>query len=120
MSLKISKQTKRGRDDTAVFVGNGNVFQDLGRPDAAEALAKVELAYRIHRLIEDSGLTQTQAARRLGVDQPKVSNLMRGRLKDFSIERLFRFLNLLGQDVEVRVRNAKRNEGSVRVYARAS
>ena len=71
MSLKISKQTKRGRDDTAVFVGNGNVFQDLGRPDAAEALAKVELAYRIHRLIEDSGLTQTQAARRLAWISPK-------------------------------------------------
>ena len=120
MSLKLTKHPKRRRDDATVFVGSGNVFEDLGRPDAAEAMVKVELAYRIHRLIEDSGLTQTQAAKRLGVDQPKVSNLMRGRLKDFSIERLFRFLNLFGQDVEVRVRNAKRNEGSVKVYARAS
>jgi predicted XRE-type DNA-binding protein len=118
MNSTTTKQRKTRRDD-AVFIGSDNVFEDLGRTDAAEAMAKVELAHRIHRLIEASGLTQTQAARRLGVDQPKVSNLMRGRLKDFSIERLFRFLNLLGQDVEVRGRNAKRSEGRVRVYARA-
>jgi predicted XRE-type DNA-binding protein len=111
---------KPGRRDNRVFIGSGNVFADLGRADAPEALVKVQLAYRVHRLIEESGLTQAQAAKRLGVDQPKISNLMRGRLKDFSMERLLRFLNLLGQDVELRVRNAKRNEGSVRVYARAS
>ena len=115
-----AQRRRSADDDHTIFIGSGNVFQDLGRTDAAEALAKVELAYRIQRLIAELRFTQTQAAKRLGIDQPKVSNLVRGRLKDFSMERLFRFLNLLGQDVEVRVQHAKRSEGSVRVYARAS
>ena len=120
MNSKSIKREKKSKNDTAIFVGSGNVFQDLGRADAAQAMAKVELAYRIHRLIEDAGWTQTQAAKRLGMDQPKVSNLMRGRLKDFSIERLFRMLNLLGQDIEVSINNARRNQGQLRILAKAS
>jgi predicted XRE-type DNA-binding protein len=86
------------------FVGSGNVFADLGLPDPEERLAKAKLAYRIYRIVEERGWTQAQAAQALGVDQPKVSALLRGRLAGFSIERLFRFLIALDQDVEISVR----------------
>lgn len=83
---------------------SGNVFADLGLPDAQDRLAKAELAREIGALLGRKGLSQSDAARLLGVDQPKVSALLRGRLSGFSLERLIRFLNLLGQDVRIVVR----------------
>ena len=85
-------------------MGSGNVFADLGFPDAEEMLAKAELAQKIAAIIERRRLTQARAADLLGVDQPKVSALKRGRLSGFSLERLVRFLILLGRDVEIVVR----------------
>ncbi len=84
-------------------VSSGNFFADLGLPNPEEALAKAELAHKITVLIRERGLTQTQAAKLLGVDQPKVSALIRGRLAGFSLERLMRFLLLLGQDIKITV-----------------
>jgi predicted XRE-type DNA-binding protein len=89
----------------------------MNRPDADEALAKAKLAYQIGVLIESAGLTQAQAAKRLGIDQPKVSALRRGKLGGFSIERLFRFLNDLGQDVEINIRPTRRGNAAVHVLA---
>jgi predicted XRE-type DNA-binding protein len=83
--------------------GGGNIYADLGLTDPQEARAKADLAHRIVDIIEQRGLTQAQAGKVLGVDQPKVSALMRGRLTDFSIERLLRFLLLFGQDVHITV-----------------
>lgn len=85
-------------------VGTGNVFEDLGHPRPAEALAKAELARKISGLIAKRGLTQADAAEVLQVDQPKVSALVRGRLAGFSLDRLVRFLVLLGSDVEIVVK----------------
>jgi len=85
-------------------VGSGNVFADLGFADSAEMLAKAELAHKISAVIAKRQLTQAQAARVLGVDQPKVSALTRGRLSGFSLERMVRFLLALGCDVEIQVR----------------
>ncbi len=85
---------------------SGNVFEDLGVDEPAEALAKSELAALIARALRARGLRQTAAARLLGVDQPKVSELMRGRLTRFSTERLMTFLTRLGRDVEIVVREA--------------
>jgi len=104
---KISRSRKdRGFDSSmdAVWVGSGNVFADLGLPDADEMLVKADLAHRIGRLVEENKLTQAQAAARLGIDQPKISALLHGRLKDFSTDRLIRFLNALDQDVEIVVK----------------
>jgi predicted XRE-type DNA-binding protein len=84
--------------------GSGNVFADLGFADAEQRLAKANLAHEICARIEAAGLTQIAAARRLGIDQPKVSMLMRGRLKDFSTERLMHFLLRLGRDVVIDIR----------------
>jgi predicted XRE-type DNA-binding protein len=84
---------------------SGNVFADLGLPNARELQAKADLAWEISRTIEERELTQAQAAELLGIDQPKVSALVRGRLSGFSMERLYRFLNALGKDVEIVVRS---------------
>ena len=81
-----------------------NVFADLGLPDARERLAKAELARRISEIIVARRLTQSEAAALLGIDQPKVSALVRGRLEAFSLERLMRFLNVFGRDVEIVVK----------------
>lgn len=96
-------------------VGSDNVFADLGHPRPAEALAKAELARMIGAIIAGRGLTQAEAAEVLEVDQPKVSHLMRGRLAGFSLDRLVRFLVLLGSDVEIVVKPRARAAGRARV-----
>ena len=83
---------------------SGNVFADLNLPNAEEVLAKAELARQIHSIIKKKKLTQEQAARALGIDQPKVSALVTGKLTGFSLVRLFRFLNDLGQDITINVK----------------
>jgi predicted XRE-type DNA-binding protein len=79
-----------------VYSSSGNVFSDLGLPDADELLIKAQLADQISDLIEERKLTQVEAVKLLGIDQPNVSALLRGRLSGFSTDRLFRFLSLLG------------------------
>jgi predicted XRE-type DNA-binding protein len=99
---------------------SGNVFADMNLPNAEELLAKADLAIQISRVIAERELTQAGAAELLGIDQPKVSALVRGRLEGFSIERLTRFLNALGQDVEIIVRPKPRSarHGQTRVTSR--
>jgi predicted XRE-type DNA-binding protein len=80
------------------------VFADLGLPNPEDRLAKAELARRISEIIAERRLTQLAAAALLGIDQPKISALVRGRLGGFSLERLMRFLNVLGRDVEIVVK----------------
>lgn len=93
----------------SVEPSSGNVFADLALADPEQMLAKAELAGRIGQIIAERRLTQAQAAAILGVDQPKVSALLRGKLDGFSIDRLFRFLNALGRDVEIVIRPARRD-----------
>jgi len=101
---------KRGRRDRGVEPSSGNVFADLAVPNANEALARAKLAQRIGNIIASRKLTHARAAAILGVDQPKVSALIRGKLTGFSTDRLLRFLNALGQDIEIVIREkAKRN-----------
>src|SRR6058998_2728990 len=90
--------------------GSGNVFADLGLPNPDLALAKAELVQRIRDVIAERKLTQAKAAGLLGLDQPKVSALVRGRVEGYSIDRLFRFLNALGQRVEIAVRPSVKND----------
>jgi predicted XRE-type DNA-binding protein len=100
---------------------SGNVFADLGLPNPEEMLAKAELAIKIAEILRQRRLTQVQAAEVLGVDQPKVSALIRGRLSGFSIERLLRFLLLLGTDVSITImqRQRLRSKLSARTSRRA-
>jgi predicted XRE-type DNA-binding protein len=83
---------------------SGNVFADLGLADAEERLAKAELAQKIGGILRARRLTQVQAAGLLGIDQPKVSALICGQLSRFSIEKLMRFLLLLGRDVSITIK----------------
>jgi predicted XRE-type DNA-binding protein len=94
---------------------SGNVFADLKLPQADDLLAKAEMAARIIAEIERRRLTQQQAARMPGIDQPKVSALKQGRLSGFSIERLIRFLLLLGRDVEIAVKEKPRSRSTARL-----
>ena len=87
--------------DLEVHDSSGNIFRDMDMRDAEERMAKAELARLIKRAINDRGLTQAQAATLLDVAQPDVSDLVRGKLSRFSMERLERFLNAL--DLEVRI-----------------
>jgi predicted XRE-type DNA-binding protein len=104
-------------DETALDFeeSSGNVFADLGFPRPEEELVKAKLTVAIHELIKRRGLTQTEAADLLGTTQPQVSALMRCRAGNFSIERLLRFLNALGQDVEITVRPKDQRRTSARV-----
>jgi predicted XRE-type DNA-binding protein len=108
-------------DETKVTPSSGSVFADLGLPNAAEELAKTDLAFEISRIIEERGLTQVEAAEIMGVDQPKVSALVCYRLDGFSMERLYRFLNALGRDVEIIVRPKpkSREHGTLSVTRKA-
>ncbi|MBD2326043.1 helix-turn-helix transcriptional regulator [Alkalinema sp. FACHB-956] len=90
-------------EEIKVQSSSGNVFADLGLANSDELLVKAELVRQISNLIDARNLTQTEAAKLLGIDQPKVSALLNGKLSGFSTERLFKFLNALGSDVEIRV-----------------
>jgi predicted XRE-type DNA-binding protein len=107
--------------ENTIITGNGNVFADIGLPDADERLLKARMAKIIADTIADLGITQTTAAKRLRIAQPDVSNLLRGRLSGFSLERLFGFASKLGNDIEIKVKKAparaKRREGHIRMLA---
>lgn len=95
------------KEEIEVFVGSGNVFEDLGYPNPEEALAKAELARQIYKTIKARKLTQKQAAKILGIDQPKISDIIRGKLSRYSIDRLMRFLRILGKDIEIHIKDNK-------------
>ena len=109
------KTTPKSADSVPAQESSGNVFQDLGIADSEQALARADLAGRIVALISERGITQTAAAKLLGIDQPGVSDLVRGKLKRYSTDRLLRFLGALGQDVEIRVRSARSENPSFSV-----
>ncbi len=88
----------------------GNVFADLDLPDPELLLAKAKLSIKIERLIKERRLTQKQATKLMGLTQPNVSDLLRGRLDDFTLDRLFRCLDALGQEVEIVVRPKQARE----------
>jgi len=97
----------RNRDVSALTdVGTGNVFADLGIPNPDLALAKAQLVQRIRALIGERKLTPARAAKLLGLDDARFSALLRGRVTTYSIDRLFRFLNALGQQVEISIRSS--------------
>src|ERR1700733_10459475 len=111
MKAKIAKKKSGKR----VVEGTANVFADLGLPNAEQDLLKAQLALQIYRIIKERGLTQTQAAKALGIKQPHVSLLMRNRAGSFSVGRLLDFLAALGQDVEISVRPTRKEHGEMSV-----
>jgi predicted XRE-type DNA-binding protein len=104
MKAKVKATKARSRANSEKLEpSSGNVFADLGFHDSEERLLKAKLATKVAQLIEKKGWTQAQTAERTGLDQPKVSRLLRGQLSGFSADRLFAILNRLGHSVEVRI-----------------
>jgi predicted XRE-type DNA-binding protein len=89
-------------EEIKVRSSSGNIFADLGLANSSELLIKAELVRQISELITVAKLTRIEAAKCLGIDRSKITDLLRGKLSEFSIDRLFRFLNALGSDVEIR------------------
>ena len=87
--------------DSTVERGIGNVFADLDHPEADTHLLEADLVSRIDTIVRQRGITQTEAARLLGLTQPDVSRLLRGDFREYSLERLFRLLTALGRDIDI-------------------
>lgn len=105
-------------DDVKIERGSGNVFADLGRPEAEAQLLKTELVTRIDEIIRRRRLTQVQAAELLGLSQPDVSRLLRGQFREYSVERLLRLLMALGRDVDIVIRKPRsRRPGRLSIEA---
>ncbi len=105
------------RKSAEIERSSGNVFTDLGLPDAVELDTKMRLAVAINRLLTAKHLTQADAAARLSINQPKISALKNYKLEGFSVERLMGFLTALGSDIEIRIGPPKRSPGRIVVEA---
>jgi len=92
----------------------GNVFADIGLANPEQALAKAEIARQVNKIIEARQLSQSDAAAILGIDQPRVSALSKGRLSVFSLEKLMEFASRLGNQVEISIKPSKRGGITVR------
>jgi phage-related protein/predicted XRE-type DNA-binding protein len=110
-----SIMTKRRAESARITRGSTNIFEDLGYPDAAERQAKLRLAYALNQVLGERQLSQSDAAKLLGVTQPKVSALRHYKLAGFSVERLMNLLTALGQDVEIVIRRKPRSRRAARI-----
>jgi predicted XRE-type DNA-binding protein len=111
----MTRKTEKTIQPFRITESSGNVFADLGLPNAEQELVKAQLTLQIYRIIKQRGMTQTETAKVLGVKQPHVSLLMRNRAGTFSVGRLMEFLTALGHDVEVTVRPTRREHGEMSV-----
>lgn len=102
-----------------VKMGCGNVFADMGYENAEEAFTKAKITSRICDIIKAKRITQVAAAKILGIDQPRVSDLICGRLRRFSTDKLFEFLTSLDQDIEIVIKPKSRSSkhAEIRVLA---
>ena len=98
-------------NDTTVERGSGNVFADLGLPDADGHLVKAELVSRIDDIVRKRGITRAEAARLLGLSQRDVSRLLCGDFREYSLERLLRLLTALGLDIDIVIRQPRSDSG---------
>lgn len=115
----MAKRKQTSPKQIPVTRGSGNVYADLGFANPEEELAKAQLAMMIDDAIRKRRLTQQAAAKLMGIDQPKVSHILRGRLGGFSTQRLIDFLTALGRDVDIVVKMPPRSrkKGRLRIAA---
>jgi predicted XRE-type DNA-binding protein len=115
---KMKSKTRKARSRASrVTEGSGNIFADLGLPNPEQELLKAQLTLQIYAILKDSGMTQVDIAKILGVQQPQVSLLMRNRAGNFSVGRLMEFLTALRQDVEITVRPTRKEHGALSVIS---
>jgi predicted XRE-type DNA-binding protein len=106
---------KRRGESATITRGSTNVFEDLGYPDAVERQANLRLAYALNQVLEDRQLSQADAAKVLGVSQPKISALRHYKLAGFSVERLMNLLTALDRDIEIVIRKKPRSRKTARI-----
>ena len=99
---------------------SGNVFEDIGVSNPVEAMAKAQIASKIVSIIKHRHLKQQEAAEILGIDQPKVSKLVRGQLRDFSLERLIGFVMKLDRDIEIVIKKRPRSRDHSQIAVSAA
>ena len=116
MKAKTAKTTKA--EPIRITESSGNVFADLGMANPEQELLKARLTLQIYRTIKERNLTQAQAGVILGMKQPHVSSLMRGRSGTFSVERLMDILTALGHDIEIAVGRSRKSHGELSVTLR--
>ena len=104
-------------DSVEVHRGSGNVFADLGLPDSDKLKIKTGLLIEIRKAMRNRGLTQQDAAKRMGISQPKVSDMLRGDFTNLSERKLMDCLTRLGYDIEIRVRPARTEMGHLMLAA---
>jgi len=109
------KSLRKNKSTLRITASSGNVFADLGFPNADQELLKARLTLQIYRSIKGRKLTQAQAGEILGIKQPHVSNLMRGQSGAFSVERLMDFLTALGHDIDIAVTPSRKEHGKMSV-----
>jgi predicted XRE-type DNA-binding protein len=116
--VKMNKNKRKHVDEIEYEASSGNVFADLGIENPEEELTKAKLVWEIEQIIKKKKLTQVAAAKVMGINQPKVSALIRRKLDGFSVERLIHFLNALGQDIDIIVRPKpqSRKQAIINVY----
>lgn len=108
------------KDSRDVVKSSGNVFTDLGLPGAEEKQTKVRLAVAINQIIQGRRMPQIEAARRLNINQPKISALSNYRLAGFSVERLMKFITALDRDVEIVIRRKPKSRRGARILVTAA
>lgn len=108
MLQEQSAMAKKRKRVSTLEVGSRNVYADLGFPDADEMLVKAQLVSKISEILEERGYSQTEAARRLGLPQPKLSKLLRGQFRGISERKLMNCLTRLGKDIDIVVREPNR------------
>lgn len=111
----MTRTTAKNVKAAKIVRGSGNVFADLNFPDAEERQTKLRLAYALNTVIDAQRLTQDEAAKRLGLNQPKVSALRNYKLEGFSVERLMTLLNALDRDIEIVIRKKPKSRSAARI-----
>ena len=111
----MAKRAARSARSEQIVRGTGNVFADLDYPDAEERQTKLRLALALNAILDERKLSQTDAATRLGINQPKVSALRNYKLEGFSVERLMTLLTALDRDVEIVIRKKPRSRNAARI-----
>jgi predicted XRE-type DNA-binding protein len=104
MQKRFTKHLRNMERKIEFEQSTGNVFADIGIANPGQALAKAEIARQVNRIIEERKLNQSEAAKILGIDQPKVSALSKGRLSLFSLDKMLQFASRLGNEIEISIK----------------
>src|ERR1700733_11016661 len=115
----MRREMRKRKNNIQVIASSGNVFADLGLPNPEDKKTKVGLAVEINSILGEMKLSQTEAAEKLSINQPKISALSKYRLEGFSVERLMMFLTRLNRDVEIVIHNKPRSRRPARIVISA-